>query len=146
MENKMIKRNSPKQEITSKQGRPHKFETPEEFWDKWCEYIQSLDKNIDIPRIRAFCLYADIDKDTFSEYKKREGFSVPCNKMLLICESALERSLYDPNRKNVNGIAFGLKNNFQWRDKQEIETSVSVDYASVLNAARQRANLLDSGD
>lgn len=101
-----------------------KYRTVEEFESKWDEYIESIEGN-DTPRILAFCVYAGINKDTFQEYKNKEGYSVTCRKMLDTCESALEKMLHDNNRKNIIGPIFALKNNFNWKDKQEIDTNLT---------------------
>lgn len=105
-------------------GRPLKFKTPDEIQDKWDEYIESI-AGKDTPRILAFCVYAGINKDTFQEYKNKEGFSVPIKGMLDTCEAALEAMLHDNNRRNIIGPIFALKNNFNWKDKQEIDANLT---------------------
>lgn len=82
-------------QFRNKHGRDHKY-TPEGLWREaveyfeWCEanplleekgfaYMGSVTKE-EFHKLRAFtlmgfCLYADIDIDTFHEYKKNKDFS-----------------------------------------------------------------------
>lgn len=103
-------------------GRPYKYKSVEEFVNKWNEYLEHI--NGAAPRMRQFALFADISMQCLDEYKHREGFGEPIRKMLATCEDALEAMLHDNNRKNIVGPIFALKNNFGWKDKQEVDANI----------------------
>jgi hypothetical protein len=71
-------------EFRNKHGRDFKY-TPEAFWDEAVNYFEWMSgkvwnkKVIDIPTstpmsIQSFCLFADIDENTFSRYEKEKGY------------------------------------------------------------------------
>lgn len=82
-------------EFRNKHGRDFKY-TPESLWDEAVKYFEWISKKvwnkkdpiksgdhagtlIDVPTqtpmsIQSFCLFADIDENTFSRYEKEEGY------------------------------------------------------------------------
>lgn len=82
-------------EFRNKHGRDYKY-TPEDLWDEAVKYFEWISekvwnkkeaiksgdlagKTMDIPTstpmsIGSFCLFADIDENTFSRYEKAEGY------------------------------------------------------------------------
>jgi hypothetical protein len=82
-------------EFRNKHGRDFKY-TPEAFWDEAVNYFEWMSGKvwnkkeaiksgelagqlIDIPTstpmsIQSFCLFADIDENTFSRYEKEKGY------------------------------------------------------------------------
>ena len=83
-------------EARSSHGRKPKFETPEDLWDASCEYFKWVEDNPlmqselvkfqgeatikELPKMRAMtigglCLFLDMTRETFYDYKRREGFT-----------------------------------------------------------------------
>lgn len=85
----------------SSHGRNPLFSSPEELWAACCEYFDWTEANplyeakafsskdgvqmADIPKMRAMtisglCIFLDISRDTWGEYRQREGFSDICTR------------------------------------------------------------------
>ncbi|KAA3527058.1 DNA-packaging protein [Agrobacterium vitis] len=83
-------------ELRSSHGRKPIFATPDDLWDAACEYFEWVEEHplmgselvkfqgaatlAQIPKMRAMtveglCLFLDISKMTWGEYKQKEGFS-----------------------------------------------------------------------
>lgn len=81
-------------QFRDKHGRDHKY-TPDELWDEFCQYSEWLEENPlleekgfafqgsvtkkDFCKMRAmtlmgFCLFADIETQTFRNYKNNQDF------------------------------------------------------------------------
>ncbi len=73
------------------------------------------------PSILAMCRYIGTTRETIREYEMRDGYVDTIKKAKARVEEYLENELY--RKEQVTGIIFNLKNNFGWKDKQEIETS-----------------------
>jgi hypothetical protein len=76
---------------------------------------------IENPSILAMCRSIGITRETLCQYEKRETFSDTIKEAKARIEEYLENQLY--RKDQVTGIIFNLKNNFGWKDKQEIETT-----------------------
>ena len=120
-------------ETKNKVGRPLKYKTNDELKTKIDEYfnncyITKKDKkgieykeNIRPLTILGMCLYLDISRETLREYMDKEDFVDTIKKAKMRIESYAEDYLFES--KNPAGVIFNLKNNFNWKDKQEIETT-----------------------
>ena len=73
------------------------------------------------PSILAMCRHIGTTRETIREYEMREGYVDTIKKAKARVEEYLENELY--RKEQVTGVIFNLKNNFGWKDKQEIETS-----------------------
>ena len=100
-------------------SRPLKFKTVKEMRVKIDAYFKQCDLNEEPLTITGLALALDCDPDTLLNYGKKEEFFGTVKRAKLKIEHYLELSLYRPT--NVTGIIFNLKNNFGWKDKQEVE-------------------------
>jgi len=108
-------------------GRPKKYnpEEPEIFQEAIDTYF--------IPdnypwTISGLCIHLGIVKDTWYNYSKLKEFSDSCKAAQIKIENYAENKLF--TQPNVTGIIFNLKNNFNWVDKQEINsnnTNTNID-------------------
>lgn len=103
-------------------GRPPIFDNVDDMlpllgaWEKLIEEGES-------PTITGLALALGFaDKSTLYEYAKKDGFSYPIKKAILIVENGYEKAL---KQGNAAGSIFALKN-FNWKDKQEIEHSGTI--------------------
>jgi hypothetical protein len=80
---------------------------------------------IEIPSIIGLCRHIGICKDTWNEYSNKKGFSDPIKRAKERIEQYLEEQLY--RKEQVTGVIFNLKNNYGWKDKQEIESNNTND-------------------
>lgn len=73
------------------------------------------------PSVLGLCLFLDIDRVTLADYQSKEGFSCTIQKAKTKIEQYLADQLHRPTQ--VAGIIFNLKNNFGWKDTQNIEVT-----------------------
>jgi hypothetical protein len=97
------------------QGRPLKYQTPEEMQEAIDIYFES----VDVPTITGLALALGFDsRQTLLNYKERDGFLDTIKAARLKIEAGYERELVTRNG-SVTGLIFNLKNNFAWKDAQE---------------------------
>lgn len=92
------------------------------------------------PTISGLCLALGINRDTWAEYCKREGYTEICADARLVVECYLSEQLVTRER-NVEGIKFTLANNFGWsngNNRHEIElgeqTRNSIEQSNITMA------------
>ena len=72
-----------------------------------------------LPTMSGLALSLDVDRKTIVNYSHNEKYFPTIRKARAKIESFIETRLYGGN---VAGCVFNLKNNFDWKDKQEVET------------------------
>jgi len=100
-----------------KVGRPLIYETYEQMQpalEAWEQDIINGEK----PTITGLTLALGFaDKSTLYDYAKKEQFSHPIKRAILIVENGYEKALRD---NNATGSIFALKN-MGWKDRQELD-------------------------
>lgn len=76
------------------------------------------------PSVLGLCRHLDIHRDNLLEYEKRPEYHDTIKRAKARIEEYLETQLY--RKDQVTGIIFNLKNNFGWKDTQNIEANVSI--------------------
>lgn len=110
-------------------GRPLKY-TPEELTKKTNEYFKMCDEKEKPYTISGLCLYLDTTRETIREYELREEFVDTIKRAKQRVENYVEEySLI--GKLNPTVSIFNLKNNFNWKDKTEIDNNVKVEKTSV---------------
>jgi len=120
-------------------GKPRKFETPEvleaviqDYFDS-C-YITKIDdngdkyqQNIKPLTVSGLAVFMGTNRQTLMTYQDNYGIEYhdAISRAKAKIESFAAESLF--TAKSAQGIMFSLKNNYDWRDKQEIDTNVSGD-------------------
>lgn len=134
----------------NKGGRPLKFKSAAELEKKINEYFDScmqehwepikvdgriewvpvLDKDGNIMMIEkepltltGLALYLDTDRRTLLNYEENAEFFPTIKKAKVRIEQYAEKQLFNTSAKNIAGVIFNLKNNYGWKDKQDIEHS-----------------------
>lgn len=103
-------------EVVSKQ---RKFKNSKEFYNKFKEYVVYCKKEERLPNVAGFCVYCDINRDTF--YAQEDLYSDTFKKINEILEDeALNNKFLNDAR-----IIFYMKNKCGYKDKQEIDTTSS---------------------
>lgn len=108
-------------------GRPQKFTNAKEMYEIGKLYIDDCLENEKHITFTGLCIAMGTTKDTFNEYESgkfdtdKEVFSTLLKELRLYCENYAENKLYG---NNPTGAIFALKN-YGWKDKQEIEQTVS---------------------
>ena len=96
------------------------FKNQKAFLNKFQEYIQKCKTEKLLPNIAGFCVFANINRDTY--YAQKEYYSDTFKKVEDILEDATI------NSKDINDTfkIFYMKNKFGYKDKQE--TAVTMSY------------------
>jgi hypothetical protein len=116
-----------------KGGRPRKYNESELFSQKVDEYFIHCDNELKKDNegktyyfkpytITGLCVYLNICRDTLSEYAKDERFSDTIKKAKDKVENYIEENSLI-GKLNPTVSIFNLKNNFGWKDSQEIKHS-----------------------
>jgi hypothetical protein len=112
--------------ITNKHpgGRPLKFKNEKELQKKIDAWLKSCKKEKRPLTITGLALALGTGRNVLIDYENREEFSNTIKRAKLLCENYAEESLF--LGKNVAGAIFNLKNNYGWKEKQEIEHNGGV--------------------
>ena len=87
------------------------------------EYFDKCDNDKRPYTMSGLALSLGIDRRTLLNYSKNEEFFPLIKKARQRVEAQLEECLY--RLGNNSGVIFNLKNNFEWKDRQEIDTNRS---------------------
>ena len=111
-------------------GRPPKYTNVEEMQEKIDKYFMECDARNEPYTVTGLALTLDVDRRTLLNYSEKDEFFPTIKKAKLRVENYLEKRLI--NDSSTTGIIFNLKNNYDWRDKQEIEHSGNLKLEDVL--------------
>jgi len=119
-------------------GRPKKYTSVKQMQDDIKRYFNSCIKatedsetgEITYKQIRpftitGFALALNMDRRTLLNYEKDDKFFPTIKKAKLKCENFAEEQLFKSG--TVSGVIFNLKNNYGWRDKQEIDHKGEIE-------------------
>ena len=115
-------------------GRPPKYKTPEEMQKVIDEYFESVtyqdDKGRVIcqPTMTGLANALDLSRAALCGYNKKDEFLNTIKKARAKVEESLEHHLYG---NSVTGAIFNLKNNFGWKDKQEVDQNTTISVVEV---------------
>ena len=126
-------------------GRPPKYKTSLDLWKVASEYFELCDKNKQLPEKAGLCIFLEITRDTYSEYRKREDLSDTIKRLDLYIESNWVRRL---NSQSPVGAIFYLKNAFkeEYRDRHETDITSGGDkiipiYVSGNNSPKENSEV-----
>lgn len=115
-------------------GQPMKYKTVEELQEAIENYFavdafvtNASGKPEYLPTMAGLALSLDVDRRTIVNYSHNEQYFPTIRKAKAKIESFIETRLYG---NNVTGCIFNLKNNFDWKDKQEVETKDTTNEVS----------------
>lgn len=110
-----------------KTGRPPKYTSAEDMQEDIDAYFESVTyinpdtrQSICQPTMSGLADALDMCRQSLLNYAEKGEFLDTIKKARIKVEIALERHLYG---NSVTGAIFNLKNNFGWKDKQEVENS-----------------------
>ena len=102
-------------------GRSKKYNNVEEMQKVIDEYFKICDEKGDPYTITGLAIALDLDRKSLINYSKDNEFFHTIKKVKAKVEDYLEKKLLTGN--SATGIIFNLKNNFEWKDKQEVEVA-----------------------
>jgi len=109
----------------AKEGRPLKFETPEQLEAAIQAYFDEIKDTNGIVTISGLAYYLGFEsRQSIYDYKEREEFSYILKRATFFVESCYEQKL---SGTTPTGAIFALKN-MGWRDK--VETGVTDKYGN----------------
>ncbi len=118
----------------SNRGQPLKYKTVESLQEAVDNYFKvdafmptASGETEYLPTMAGLALSLDVDRRTIVNYSNNEDYFPTIRKARAKIESFIETRLYG---NNVTGCIFNLKNNFDWKDKQEIETKDTTEEIS----------------
>lgn len=106
-------------------GRPKAYTDIETMQNKIDMYFAECDNKKEPYTITGLALALDLDRKSLYNYSKDDKFFPTIKKAKLKVENYLEKHLIIDN--STTGIIFNLKNNFDWKDRQELEHSGNVN-------------------
>jgi hypothetical protein len=112
-------------EDDKKVGRPKLFKTPEELEEKINTYFYQCKEEERPYTMSGLAFALGIDRKTLINYGKDEEFFHTIKKARDFVEQYVEERLLTQSGVTT-GVIFNLKNNFDWKDKQEIDANVKT--------------------
>lgn len=112
-------------------GRPPKYNTPEEMQILIDKYFADCNNNEKPYTITGLALALDLDRVSLLNYADKEEFFSTIKKAKLRVENYLEQRLI--NDSSTTGLIFNLKNNFGWKDRQDINANVNTEIKVTLD-------------
>lgn len=107
-------------------GRPKKFNSVEELEQAIEEYFNYCDDYNKPYTISGLAYALDTNRQTLLDYQEQDEFSDTIKRAKARIERFNEELLFSKDVPTV-GVIFNLKNNYNWKDKQEIEADVNND-------------------
>lgn len=125
-------------------GRPKIFNSPDEFRTECEKYFKMCDDTVEIGHdskgyekkiqkpytVSGLCLYLGVTKVGLLAYKSKEGYKEIYNWALECCENYTEENALLGKIHPVFSM-FSLKNNFGWKDQQDINVNQEPEKLSV---------------
>ena len=106
-------------------GCPLKFKTAKELEDKIQAYFTDCEVKGRPYTISGLALALGVDRKTIVNYSHKEEFFPTIKAARAKCENYAEEQLFIG--KNTAGVIFNLKNNYSWRDQQEVNLGGQED-------------------
>ena len=106
-------------------GRPPKYKTKEELEEKIDRYFIECDREHEPYTVTGLALALDVDRKTLINYSEKDEFFHTIKKAKGKVENYLEKRLIKDS--SATGIIFNLKNNYGWKDRQEIDANVTSE-------------------
>ena len=107
-------------------GRPLKYNSVEEMQKDIDNYFAKCDEEKRPYTVSGLAYALGTTRRTLLDYQEKEEFSHTIKKAKTKIELFNEEMLYSKD-VSTTGVIFNLKNNYGWKDKQEIEADVKSD-------------------
>ena len=115
----------------NKVGRPKKYSTVEEMEQIIEDYFELCNKKRMPYTVSGLAIALDMTRETLLRYEENNEFSDTIKRAKQRVEGYAEMSLFKGGGI-ASGVIFSLKNNFGWKDRQEIEHSGSIKLEDII--------------
>lgn len=119
-------------------GRPRAFKSVEEVEEKINAYFNYCEEKEKPYTMSGLAYYLGIDRKTLLNYSKNEEYFHTIKKARDRVQIQLEECLY--RLGNNSGVIFNLKNNFDWKDKMEVEKTDMTKVDELLKEIKDNAS------
>ena len=119
--------------MANKGGRPLKFKSNKALQEKIDAYFEHCIANKKPFTVSGLAYFLDVDRKTLCNYGEKAEFFHTIKKAKARIEAFNEESLY--TNRNTAGVIFNLKNNFGWKDKNDI--NVAGNEAAIADKLRE---------
>ena len=109
----------------SKVGRPRIFNDVKEVEEKINAYFNYCEEKEKPYTMSGLAYYLGIDRKTLINYSKNEEYFHTIKKARDKVQMQLEENALS-NKANPTFTIFNLKNNFDWKDSNEVKTNVEI--------------------
>ena len=107
-------------------GRPMKFESVEKMQNAIDNYFMDCDDNGKPYTVSGLAYALGTNRQTLINYEDKEEFFDTIKRAKAKIECYNEEMLYNKNIPTT-GVIFNLKNNYGWKDRQEIDANLSYE-------------------
>lgn len=106
-------------------GRPKKYNSVEEMQQLINDYFNYCDENKKPYTVSGLANALDLTRQSLLNYEENDEFFDTIKRAKSKIEQFAEECLFVGS--NTAGVIFNLKNNYNWKDKQEIEADINTD-------------------
>lgn len=106
-------------------GRPKKYNSVEEMQQLINDYFNYCDENKKPYTVSGLANALDLTRQSLLNYEENDDFFDTIKRAKSKIEQFAEECLFVGS--NTAGVIFNLKNNYNWKDKQEIEADINTD-------------------
>lgn len=107
-------------------GRPLKYNSVEEMQNDIEKYFAECDEKQKPYTVSGLAYALGTTRRTLLDYQEKDEYSHTIKSAKAKIEMFNEEMLYSKD-VSTTGVIFNLKNNYNWKDKQEIEAEVNSD-------------------
>ena len=107
-------------------GRPLKYESVEKMQEDIKKYFAECDEEKRPYTVSGLAYALGTNRQTLINYEDKDEFIDTIKTAKAKIERFNEEMLYS-KEVSTTGVIFNLKNNYNWKDKQEIEAEVNSD-------------------
>lgn len=105
-------------------GRPLKYKSVKAMQEDIDKYFAECDENKRPYTVSGLAYALGTTRRTLLDYEEKDEYSHTVKKAKAKIELFNEEMLYNKD-VSTTGVIFNLKNNYGWKDKQEIEAEVT---------------------
>lgn len=120
-------------------GRPRAFKSVEEVEKKINAYFNYCEEKEKPYTMSGLAYYLEIDRKTLLNYSKNEEYFHTIKKARDRVQMQLEENALS-NKANPTFTIFNLKNNFDWKDKMEVEKTDMTKVDELLKEIKENAS------